>query len=112
MNVLFVCSRNRLRSPTAEAVFASHPDLEVLSAGTNHDADVPISGDLIEWADVVIVMERTHRNRMTKKFRSALKGKRILVLDIRDDYEFMDPRLVDILKRRVAFLLGVPEPTA
>jgi predicted protein tyrosine phosphatase len=110
MNVLFVCSQNRLRSPTAEAVFASHPDLAVLSAGTNHDSETPVSGDLIEWADVVVAMEKAHRNRLSKKFRAQLKGKRLVVLDIPDEYDFMEPALVYLLKRRVSFVLGVAEP--
>lgn len=57
MNILFVCTRNRLRSPTAQSVFASHPEVTALSAGTNRDADTPVSGDLIEWAEVVVAME-------------------------------------------------------
>jgi predicted protein tyrosine phosphatase len=101
MKLLFVCSQNRLRSPTAEAVFAAYPGVEAMSAGTNHDATTPISTDLIEWADVVIVMEKAHRNKLTSKFKSAFKTKRLVVLDIPDDYEYMDPELVQILKAKV-----------
>jgi len=32
-NLLFLCSRNRLRSPTAEPVFADRPGVETASAG-------------------------------------------------------------------------------
>ncbi len=71
--ILFVCSQNRLRSPTAEQVFASRPDMEVDSAGTNHDADTPLTAELVEWADMIFVMERTHRNKLQKRFRPALK---------------------------------------
>ena len=46
--VLFVCSQNRLRSPTAEQIFAERRDLEVASAGTNTGADTPLSGELVE----------------------------------------------------------------
>ena len=109
MNVLFVCSQNRLRSPTAEAVFASHDGLSALSAGTNSDAETPVSGDLIEWADVIFVMERTHRNRIAKKFRPLLRSKRVVVLGIPDEYEYMDPELIEILKRRIPRLLGLRE---
>ena len=101
MKLLFVCSQNRLRSPTAEAVFAAYPGVEAMSAGTNHDATTPISTDLIEWADVVIVMEKAHRNKLTSKFKSAFKNKKLVVLDIPDDYEYMDPELVQILKAKV-----------
>ena len=101
VNLLFVCSQNRLRSPTAERVFAEYPGIKAIAAGTNHDAATPVSGDLIEWADVVLVMERAHRNKIAKRFRELLRGKRLVVLDIPDEYEFMQPELVDILKARV-----------
>jgi predicted protein tyrosine phosphatase len=100
--ILFVCSQNRLRSPTAEQVFASHPAIEVSSAGTNHDAENPLTGELVEWADLIFVMERAHRTKLQKRFRSALNGKRVVVLDIPDDYAFMDPKLIALLKARMA----------
>ena len=101
-NILFVCSQNRLRSPTAEQVFSSRPDLEVASAGTNHDADNPLTADLVTWADVIVVMEKTHRSEVQKRFRPLLNGKRLICLDIPDEFEFMDPRLVKLLQNRLA----------
>jgi predicted protein tyrosine phosphatase len=100
--ILFVCSQNRLRSPTAEAVFADHPNVDVDSAGLNHDALVSLSPEQIQWADLICVMEKNHRNRLTKTFRKHLAGKRIVVLDIPDDYDYMDPALVELIKRRCA----------
>lgn len=106
-NILFVCSQNRLRSPTAEQIYAGRPDLEVASAGTNNDAETPLSAELIAWADMIFVMEKAHRNKMQKKYRAALKDKRLIVLDIPDEYEFMDPVLVRLLQMRLArFLPG------
>lgn len=99
--VLFVCSQNRLRSPTAEQVFSSRPDLEVASAGTNNDADNPLTSELVAWADVVVVMEKAHRSKVQKRFRSSLNGKRLICLDIPDEFEFMDPTLVKLLKSRL-----------
>ena len=101
MRLLFVCSENRLRSPTAEAVFSSYPGIEAISAGTNADSDTPISGDLIEWADTVLVMENIHRSKISKKFLPLLKGKKIGVLDIPDNYDRDDPELIRLLERRV-----------
>ncbi|RWB67873.1 MAG: protein tyrosine phosphatase [Mesorhizobium sp.] len=101
-NVLFVCSQNRLRSPTAEQVFSKRRDIEVESAGTNHDADNPLTRELVAWADIIFVMEKTHRAKLQKKFRSSLKGARVICLDIPDDYEFMDPELVRLLDARVS----------
>ena len=101
MRILFVCSENRLRSPTAAEVFGEHPNVEAISAGTNSDAETPVSGDLIEWADVILVMEKSHRNKISKRYRDLLKGKKLAVLGIPDNYDFMQPELVTILKNRV-----------
>ena len=101
MNLLFICTANRLRSPTAEAVFSEYRGVEAIGAGTDIEAVTPISGELIEWADVIFVMERSHRNKVSKKFKTQLKGKRLVVLDIPDDYDCMDPQLVQILKTKV-----------
>ena len=100
--VLFLCSQNKLRSPTAEAVFAEYASVEVDSAGLNHDAVVPLSREQVEWADVIMVMETAHRNRLNRKFKTALAGKRVIVLNIPDNYEFMDPALIRLLKLRCA----------
>jgi predicted protein tyrosine phosphatase len=96
--LLFVCSQNRFRSPTAEAVVTGLADVEAASAGLNHDAVTPLSGDLIEWADIIFVMETTHRNKLQKRFRDQLRGKRVVTLGIPDIYEFMEPGLVDLLR--------------
>jgi predicted protein tyrosine phosphatase len=104
---LFVCSQNRLRSPTAEQIFSRRGDTEVASAGTNNDAENPLSDELIEWADFIFVMERSHRNKVQKRYRQALKDKRIVVLDIPDEYEFMDAGLIRLLENRMARYLPV-----
>ena len=101
MKLLFVCSENRLRSPTAEAVFSEYEGVEAIGAGTNSDAETPVSGDLIEWADTILVMEKSHRNKISKKFREQLKGKKLAVLDIPDHYDCMQPELIALLKTKV-----------
>lgn len=100
-NVLFVCSQNKLRSPTAEQIFADHPAIETSSAGTNNDAENPLSAEMIEWADLIFAMEREHRSKIQKRYRAALNGKNIVVLDIPDDYDFMDPALIALLRARM-----------
>jgi predicted protein tyrosine phosphatase len=100
--ILFVCSQNRLRSPTAEQVFADYPGVEVASAGTNNDAENPLTGELVKWADMIVVMERQHKAKLQKKFRTSLRGQRIISLDIPDDYGFMDPELIHLLTTRMA----------
>ena len=100
--LLFICSENRLRSPTAEAVFSEYDGVEAIGAGTNADAETPVSGDLIEWADIVLVMEKVHRNKVTKKYNELLKDKIVVVLDIPDIYECMQPELIRLLKAKVS----------
>jgi predicted protein tyrosine phosphatase len=107
--VLFVCSRNRLRSPTAEQVFSVREDLEVASAGTNRDAETPLSTELIQWADLIVVMEKVHRTKVQRDYRKALDGKRVICLDIPDNYALMDPALVKLLRARMSRHLP-PQP--
>jgi predicted protein tyrosine phosphatase len=100
--LLFVCSQNKLRSRTAETVYSGHPGIEVDSAGLNHDAVIPLSPEQIDWADLILVMENSHRNKLSKKFREHLSGKRVVVLGIPDEYDYMDPALVELIKARCA----------
>lgn len=99
-NVLFLCGKNGLRSPTAEQVFAGWPGIEVLSAGLNHDAVTQLDAETVEWADLIFVMEKAHRKKLQERFRKQLKA-RVVCLDIPDDFEFMQPELVEWLKRVV-----------
>ncbi|MGF1450711.1 MAG: low molecular weight protein tyrosine phosphatase family protein [Opitutales bacterium] len=106
MNVLFICSQNRLRSPTAEAVFAEYPGLAVDSAGLDRDAVNPLSPEQVEWADAIVVMERRHRTKLEQFFRKHLNGQRVIVLDIPDRYSFMQPELIAELRRKTFRFLG------
>jgi predicted protein tyrosine phosphatase len=99
--LLFICSQNKLRSPTAETVFANTPDWEVRSAGLNHDAIVPLDKEDVEWANYIFVMESTHKRKLQEKFRSSLKNQTVICLNIPDNYEYMDEDLVDIFKQRI-----------
>ena len=100
-NVLFICSQNRLRSPTAEQVFANWPGIATASAGLNHDAETPVTPELLGWADMIFVMERAHRNKLSAKFKQHLHNKHVICLEIPDDFDFMAPELVRLLMARV-----------
>lgn len=100
-HVLFVCSRNRLRSPTAEQVFADWAGVEVTSAGTDHDAENPLTPELVRWANLIFVMEAIHRDKLRQRFRCELTTQRIVSLNITDNYDYMQPELVALLKRKV-----------
>ena len=101
MNLLFVCTENKLRSATAEQVFSEYEGVESIGAGTNKDAATHVSGDLVEWADIIFAMENTHKNKISKKFQPLLKNKRLICLDIPDNYKFMDPVLIELLKKKL-----------
>jgi predicted protein tyrosine phosphatase len=101
MRVLFVCSQNKSRSPTAERVFSSWPGIEVSSAGVNRDAENPITPELVEWADRIFVMEKAHQKKLCRRYRAYLKGRKVICLNIPDEFPFMDPDLVFLLKHRI-----------
>ena len=101
MNILFVCSMNKWRSPTAEHLYAKHPFVNVRSAGTSGGAKRTISCRDVRWADMIFVMEYKHKQRISAEFRQELNGKELIVLDIPDDYQYMDPELVEILEEAI-----------
>lgn len=101
MKVLFVCTANKLRSPTAEDVFQGWPGVEVLSAGTDADCPRPLTDKLVASADVIFVMETHHRDRVRKKFKQRPADHRIITLHIPDEYERGDPVLIELLKSKV-----------
>jgi predicted protein tyrosine phosphatase len=76
--VLFICSRNRLRSPTAEQVFSLWPDVETDSAGLSPDAETPLERDQIDWASIIFVMEKRHKHLLMQRFGDSLRGKRVI----------------------------------
>lgn len=109
LTILFVCSKNKLRSPTAADVFAEYEEIETISAGINKDSPTPVSGDLIEWADLILVMERSHKHKIFQKFKEVLSHKKIGVLDIPDNYQYMQPELVVLLKNRVGRYVNITD---
>jgi predicted protein tyrosine phosphatase len=100
--VLFICSRNRLRSPTAEEVFSAVPGVETDSAGLAPDAECTLSAEQVEWAEIIFVMERAHRAKLKQRFSQLLREKKVICLDIPDNYEFMQPALIALLTRKVS----------
>jgi len=106
MNILFVCSRNQWRSPTAEQIWRDHPGLVVHSRGVSPNARRSISEDDLQWADIIFVMEDRHKSRIQSQFGRWIANKPIHVLDIPDDYTFMQPELVEELRRSVR---AIPE---
>jgi predicted protein tyrosine phosphatase len=106
LKVLFVYMQNRLRSPTAERVFSDNPRLEVKSAGVDKDSTVLVTRGLLEWADLVFVMEKKQRNIIHRRFKDLYQEKRITCLYIPDDFDYMDLLLIDLLKEGVTPYIG------
>ena len=104
--MLFVCGRNLRRSPTAERLFSRVPRLEVRSRGIHASAARRIAARDVAWADAILVMETEHRWALVDRFRDSLRGKRVEVLGIPDEYEAMDAELVELLRQSVCALLA------
>lgn len=102
LNLLFICGKNKLRSPTGEAVFSTWAGVATDSAGINADAETVLSVEQIQWADMIFVMENSHRKKLTRKYSSALKGKHVVCLNIPDEFEYMQPDLVRLLELKVS----------
>ncbi len=102
IKLLFVCSRNRIRSLTAERIFSDVPGVKVRSAGTQPDARIIVTEGHLGWADIVFLMEKSHLNRLRLKYPEALRSRRVIVLHIPDDYEFMEEDLVHELQSKVS----------
>lgn len=96
--LLFVCSRNQWRSPTAEALFENHPRYEARSAGTENGARNKVTTGHLGWADMIFCMERKHADRLREKFSADLVDKSLITLRIPDDYGFMEPALIELLR--------------
>jgi predicted protein tyrosine phosphatase len=107
--LLFVCSRNKKRSLTAERLFDGAPGYQVRSAGTQPGARIIVSEGHIGWADIIFCMEKSHAARLRLKFADALEDKPVVCLHIPDDYEFMDPELVEELRAKLALHVTLPE---
>lgn len=109
MKILFICSKNKWRSPTAENVFHRMNGYDVRSAGTEKGARIKVTHGHIGWADLIFVMEKKHLSRLKAQFGPMLADKKIINLDIPDDYMFMDEDLIELLKTRVSEYIAITD---
>ncbi|MDC2888952.1 low molecular weight protein tyrosine phosphatase family protein [Psychrosphaera algicola] len=107
MNLLFVCSQNNLRSPTAESVFSDIANISVRSAALNNHAEIPLGVEDVIWADYIFVMEQSQKKKLRSHFKIHLNAQRVICLGIPDNYEYMEPALVDLFKQKVAQYVDV-----
>lgn len=101
LNLLFICHFNQMRSRTAECIYSSEPLYQIRSAGTECNGKGKITGELLLWADLIFVMEEEHEIILKEGFSAYTLNKRIVNLDILDNYYFMEQELVDLIKERV-----------
>jgi predicted protein tyrosine phosphatase len=99
--LLFICRQNRSRSATAERLFAKRTDLDVRSAGTDPDALVRVNVNMLNWAEVIFIMDASQRRWLEREFKEHPALTRIVCLDIPDIFTFLQPELVELLKERV-----------
>ena len=100
MRVLFVCRQNRKRSATAERIFGKDPAHEVRSAGTGQDALVRVNRRMLDWADIVFTMDPGQQQDLARQFPKHPGLAKIVCLGIADEYEFLDPELIAMLRDR------------
>ena len=108
LKVLFVCSRNYMRSLTAEKIFRGLPGLQVRSVGTQPEARIVINEGHVGWADTILVMDKSHRRKLEERFGDQLDGKELIVLHIPDDYTLLQPELIDELIGKAGPHLPLP----
>ena len=106
--LLFICTANQQRSPTAEELFSDSEKYEAKSAGEFALLGTQITQDLIDWADVIFVMSEKrdgHLSFLRKHFN--VKGKEIYDLDIPDMYIRNDPKLIELLIKKLSSHIAV-----
>ena len=106
--VLFVCRYNRMRSATAERIFCKRADLDVRSAGTSAEALTRVNQLMLEWADLIFIMDDQQRQSLRRQFGPHPALERLICLDIPDEFGFLQPELVDLLRSRATPYLPTP----
>ncbi len=95
IHLLFICSMNQWRSPTAEQVYRDYAGVNVRSRGTSQSARRTVTADDLKWADLIFVMENKQKSRLESDYPGDLRYKELYMLDIPDIYKYMDPDLID-----------------
>lgn len=109
MNLLFICSQNKRRSLTAEKLFDGYNGHKVASAGTETNSRIKVTPGLLGWADIIFCMEKKHVRRIKEKYSDIVANKKVICLNISDDYEFMDRELQELLESCVCEYLFIEQ---
>ncbi|MCZ4262307.1 hypothetical protein O4G76_15815 [Limimaricola sp. G21655-S1] len=100
MRILFVCSSNLIRSPTAEHHFAGRPGIGTLSAGVGSDAIRPLTAEMVEWADLILTMEKGYAETVRERFAEELGDTPMVSLDVPDRFKRNAPDLIALLEQK------------
>jgi predicted protein tyrosine phosphatase len=106
--LLFVCSQNKIRSLTAERLFDGFSLYQARSAGTQPGARIVVTEGHLGWADLIFCMEKSHLDRLRRKFPESIQGKKVVCLHIPDRYGFMQPELIEKLRAKLAPHVTLP----
>lgn len=104
--VLTVCSGGVLRSPTAATLLSRDPyNFNTRSCGTEDYALIPLTEELLRWADIIVCAEDEHIDVVMTQIRAIIKEgmmeftmPQIYVLEIPDMYDYMNPELVKLME--------------
>jgi len=96
--VLFVCSAGLLRSATGARLYA--PKYNTRAAGSARYALIPVTHDLLLWAQEVVFVNKENREAVNEQFDLREFPCKVVVLDIPDQYEHMHPELVKAFKEQ------------
>ena len=107
MNILFICTANQERSPTAEMVFKDVPGWETRSAGTMKGATVLVTKEMIDWADRIVTMENHHLEKLVKISPTCFRKTQVLEID--DVYYKCSPKLIGLLVLRMSALFPLDD---
>ena len=94
MKILFLCSQNKRRSLTAEKYFDGYNGHQARSAGTENNSRIKVTEELLGWADIIF--------RIKEKYPDTLAGKKVICLNIPDEYAYMDDDLIEALDSAVS----------
>lgn len=103
--VLCLCSAGLLRSPTTAFILSNTPyNYNTRAAGVNEEyALIPVDEVMVEWADEIIVMEKSHKIQLMYRFPDLKKP--IHCLDIPDNFEYRNPKLMKMIKTKYNAIL-------
>ncbi len=99
-NILVVCGRNKKRSRTAEYIFKNDSRFNIRSVGLSPKSNRKISEKDLDWADLIFVMETGQRAKIWGLYRH-MELPQIEILNIEDDYEFLNEELIELLSDRI-----------